>query len=213
MLRRRLTVGIVLAVFALDFLTKALVSRFMFVGESRWLVHGWAALTYVRNTGVAFGLFPGKRASFIVLSLIGIGAVVAYLLRHPPRLKREAWALGLFLGGACGNLVDRVRWGEVVDFIELGPPRHTFAVFNVADMGVTCGVVLLLVTAVTTRHPAAPLELADDPALLPDALAGDAVADAPVDAGEDAPAEHAAIPRAASADPTFRSVEPADPGA
>ena len=156
MIHRRLTVGIVGAVIALDILSKALVARWMFVGQSRWLVHGWAALTYVRNTGVAFGLFPGKRGSFIVLSLVGIAAVVAYLVRNPPRLKREAWALGLFLGGAFGNLIDRVRWGEVVDFIELGPPPHTFAVFNVADMGVTFGVALLLLTAATAHHDAAP---------------------------------------------------------
>ena len=88
MSHRRVTVGIVAIVIALDLLTKALVSHFMFVGQSRWLVQGWVALTYVRNTGVAFGLFPGKRGSFILLSVIGIGAVLYYLVRHPPRLKR-----------------------------------------------------------------------------------------------------------------------------
>ncbi len=208
MTRRRLTFGIAGGLLLLDIVTKAVVSHRMFVGESRWLIDGWAALTYVRNTGVAFGMFPGKRWSFIALSVVGIAAVLTYVLRHPPRLKREAWALGLFLGGAFGNLIDRVRWGEVIDFIELGPPPHTFAVFNVADMGVTFGVVLLLWAALLphaaeTTSPGGPDETAPDHAL--PAVGAVAGADA---AGALAPPH--AVPHAPDADEPAGSGAPPD---
>jgi signal peptidase II len=144
---RRSVIVVAVVVVAVDILTKAFVSTHMDTSQSISLVPGWVRLTYVRNTGVAFGLFPGQRVVFITLSLLGLSAVSYYLMRHSPKTWREVLALGLFIGGAVGNLIDRVRSGEVIDFIEVGPRAHPFPVFNVADMGVTCGVALLVLAA------------------------------------------------------------------
>lgn len=101
-------------------------------------------LTLVHNTGAAFGLFPGSRAAFIVFSILAILVIVALYLRLAQKSRFELVALGALLGGALGNLHDRVRQGFVVDFIEIGIDRFRWPVFNVADIAVTGGVALLL---------------------------------------------------------------------
>jgi signal peptidase II len=97
-------------------------------------------LIYVRNTGVAFSLFQGVPQLFIPLTLlICAGALYAYHAWLPNHTLPVQLSLGLVLGGALGNLADRVRYGYVVDFIQVG----RFPVFNVADSAITVGAVLL----------------------------------------------------------------------
>lgn len=129
-------------VVALDQITKALVERLMDLGQSV-PVEGLLRLTYVTNSGSAFGFFQGQTLFLIMASILGIGAVVLYyhsLAAHP--LLR--WGLGLILGGAAGNLIDRVLRGAVVDFVdaELWPGYH-FPAFNLADASINVGLLLL----------------------------------------------------------------------
>ncbi len=166
-------------ILGVDVVTKAIVSTGMALNQSVPVIGEWVRLTYVRNPGVAFSLFPGRRTAFIILSLTGLTVVATYLVRHAPRTIRDGVAIGLFLGGALGNLVDRVRTGEVVDFIEIGVRTHRFPVFNVADMGVTFGVALLVLsTMFPPRAPAPAVEtsslgdLAHDPPVDPDPAGG-----------------------------------------
>ncbi len=148
---RRRVAAVLAVVLVLDRITKAVVAGAMQINQSVPVLGDWFRLTYIRNTGVAFGLFPGQRTSFIILSVAGLAAVGYYLARRAPRDGREVLSLGLFIGGALGNLVDRVRFGEVIDFLDFGVRAHRFPVFNVADMGVTCGVALLVASAVFPR--------------------------------------------------------------
>ncbi len=132
-------------VVALDLLTKALASRLLLPGHPIPVVGEFVRFTLVHNAGAAFGLFPGSRVAFIVFSLIAVGVIVLLYLRLPARRRGELIALGALLGGALGNLHDRVRNGVVVDFIEVGIDRFRWPVFNVADIAVTGGVALLLI--------------------------------------------------------------------
>tara|TARA_Y100000758_G_C15942033_1_gene382735 strand:+ start:145 stop:642 length:498 start_codon:yes stop_codon:yes gene_type:complete len=126
-------------VIALDIFTKFLVVKFLMHGDV-WPSESWPVqIIYVTNTGAAFGLFQEAGLFLILASIVGIALVSFYFLR--PVLKNSLrFALGLILGGACGNLIDRAIKGEVPDFIKF-PEWPTF---NVADSAITIGVVLLL---------------------------------------------------------------------
>lgn len=123
-----------------DQLTKLLVVRTFTPGESLPLIPHVVHLTYIHNTGAAFGMLKGQQALFIGLSLVVVGWIARELLTKPSMARTAAWACGLVAGGAVGNLIDRVRLGYVIDFIDL----RVWPVFNVGDSAITIGVALLL---------------------------------------------------------------------
>ena len=109
------------------------------------LIPNFLRFTLVKNQGAAFGLFEGGRVFFIIASVIAV-ILITYLGFHLPRHERvKRLLLGLILGGAIGNLIDRVYDGAVIDFIEMGIAGHWWPVYNVADIAVTVGAVMLLV--------------------------------------------------------------------
>jgi signal peptidase II len=120
-------------------------------------------LTNIRNSGAVFGVMKGAGSYFTLFSVIaGLALVVAmYFARKSTRLVKIS--LGLVLGGAMGNLVDRLRFGAVVDFIDVGIGRARWPCFNIADAAITVGVVLLIYNALRsagteTCHEGAELE-------------------------------------------------------
>jgi signal peptidase II len=119
-------------------------------------------LTYVENRGAAFGLLQDQTAFFVFVGIIVIG-VIAASYRYLPRSGfRLHLALGLQLGGAVGNLIDRVRQGYVVDFVDFGYRSNWWPVFNVADSAIVVGVALLALTALRSAEEAAPTGDASD---------------------------------------------------
>jgi len=149
------------AALLLDVATKALVQARFALGESLPLLPG-LALTYVRNTGAAFSLLagaPGRlRRPFFALVTLAACTAALWMLRTVPRRDRlSRLGLGLVVGGALGNFADRVRLGEVVDFIEVGVRNvYTWPVFNVADSAVCVGVALLAWRTLRPQAPAPP---------------------------------------------------------
>jgi signal peptidase II len=126
-------------VLALDQITKALVSGSIALGDSRHLLPG-VSLVHAENSGVAFSLLTGSEAAVVAVTVVIVVAVLAFFATH--RRRRLLWlATGMIVGGALGNLLDRVRAGAVTDFIQL---PH-WPAFNVADASITTGVVILLV--------------------------------------------------------------------
>ncbi len=111
-------------------------------------------LTYTRNSGVAFGLGQGTGFPYWLFSLAAIAAIAVLFLRHPRMGALRLLALSLILGGAIGNLIDRVARGEVTDFIEIGVRGWHWPVFNVADTAVTVGVVLFALAFGRRAEPA-----------------------------------------------------------
>ncbi|HEY8489140.1 MAG TPA: signal peptidase II [Thermaerobacter sp.] len=101
--------------------------------------------TYVQNRGAAFGLLQNQTLFFIVVAAVVIAAILYWLPRLPGRAGLARFALGLQLGGAAGNLIDRLRWGYVVDFVDLEFwPLHRWPVFNLADAAIVVGTGLLV---------------------------------------------------------------------
>ena len=126
------------AVVALDQLTKALVRGSLELGEGAELVVG-IRLVNVRNSGVAFGFLADGGALLVVGAALALLALVVFFVTHTGRSL--VWLpTGLLLGGATGNLIDRAREGSVTDFVKL---PH-FPAFNVADMAITFGVLVLI---------------------------------------------------------------------
>lgn len=135
---------IALATISLDQFTKQLVVSNLRPGES-WMPLDWLApivtVTHVHNTGAAFGIFPAGGLAFTVLGIIVTGAIIYYFHQLPPGEWLARSALGLQLGGAIGNLIDRFRQGYVTDFINF----KVWPVFNVADSSIVVGVAILLI--------------------------------------------------------------------
>ena len=127
--------------------TKGLVTRTMSPGQSI-PDEGFVRATYVLNTGSAFGLFPDQTLLLTLASLVGIGVLLFFYRTHPVDSFMLRLSLGLMLGGAMGNLIDRVRLGHVVDFIDVG----AWPVFNIADSSIVVGLVGLLLTVTSAKH-------------------------------------------------------------
>lgn len=126
------------AVVGLDQLTKDTVAAGIAPGAQQSLLPG-VHLVHVHNTGVAFGVLSGGGAIVLVCTLLALAALIAYFVLHPGR--RGLWVpTGLLLGGAIGNLIDRLVHGSVTDWIKL---PH-WPAFNVADIAITVGVIALL---------------------------------------------------------------------
>jgi signal peptidase II len=132
-------VGLVLAlVVALDQVTKALVRSGVDIGEEDSILPA-VTLVHVRNTGVAFGAFSGGGIIVVVLVAAALSALLYYFVTHID--KPLIWLpTGMLLGGSIGNIIDRVRDGAVTDFVKL----PAWPAFNVADISITFGVLVLL---------------------------------------------------------------------
>jgi signal peptidase II len=136
--------GIAGAVVVLDQLAKAWLVSGMAPGDAPVQVIGdWVRLVFSQNSGALFGLFRDSAILFGLVSLGVIGLIVAYHGRSGRSIYLSI-ALGLLLGGAVGNLVDRLRLGYVVDFIDIGIGDWRFYTFNLADSAITCSILLLI---------------------------------------------------------------------
>jgi len=136
---------LIAGVVLLDQLTKILVWSLMQVGESVDIIPNVFRFTYVQNEGAAFGMLAEHRWIFMVLSVIGIAAMLIYLWRFRPNSRLACTALSLIIGGGIGNMIDRVALGYVVDFLDFCAfPNLWMWVFNVADSCVCIGAGLLI---------------------------------------------------------------------
>lgn len=147
---RRMYFGVAGLVVCLDQITKALVDRYMALYESRSIVDGLLKLTYVQNRGAAFGILsdadlPNQSWLLAVVSLCALAAIAYYAWKLPAGSRMPRLALALIMGGAVGNLLDRLRLGHVVDFVDVYWGAHHWPAFNVADSAITVGAVLLIV--------------------------------------------------------------------
>ncbi len=147
--------ALIAAVVVLDQLTKALVVRSIGLHDYVPLVDGLLSLSHVRNHGAAFGLLsdwnlPYQSLLLSALSLAALAAIATYFVRLPPAARLPRLALALVLGGAVGNVVDRLRLGYVVDFVHVYWREYQWPDFNVADSAITVGVALLVIDILTS---------------------------------------------------------------
>ena len=127
----------VLLLVGLDQLVKFLITTNLSLGSTVELLPGIIRLTYVRNTGAAFSMFSGMRWPLIAITIAVTVALILILVSKKITHPFGVWSLVFIIGGAIGNLIDRIWLGYVVDMFE--PTFINFAVFNVADIFVVCG--------------------------------------------------------------------------
>lgn len=136
--------AIAAAVVALDQIAKAIVSATLEHGRIIVLLGGLVHLDYTRNSGAAFGILPSGGVIFAAIAVAVAAGILAYAWNSSNAAPGLLAALGLVLGGAMGNLIDRVHLGYVIDFIDL----QWWPVFNLADSSIVVGVTLLMLRAV-----------------------------------------------------------------
>jgi signal peptidase II len=155
---------------ALDQSTKTWVVESLDFSDRVSVIEGFFYLTHVRNPGAAFSLFADAPAEirapfFIVTTLIAIGLIISFFRKLSPGDRLSALALGLILGGAVGNLLDRLIYGAVVDFLRLQLwAGYSWPDFNVADSSIVIGVALLVIELFASEGES----LADPPGTEPD---------------------------------------------
>lgn len=129
---------IILLIIVVDQLSKFLISSNFTQGESV-RIFPYLYITYVRNVGAAFGLLANYRWLFVVLGILAVALVWYFRNTIKQQSKFVRWGITLSIGGTIGNLIDRIRIGAVIDFID----TPIFPIFNAADMTIVAGVVLL----------------------------------------------------------------------
>jgi signal peptidase II len=145
--KSKIVLGWVAFIVIADQLTKFIIDQTMPLHHSIPVVENFFSLTYIRNTGAAFGILSGSAASFrlpflVLFSLLAIGFVIIMLRRLPEKEVGLITALAFILGGAIGNLIDRVAYGEVIDFLDFYWAGFHWPAFNLADSFITIGVLI-----------------------------------------------------------------------
>ncbi len=155
---RRLLIALGVTTVVLDQCTKAAVRALLPLYDSVSVIPGFLDFTYVRNTGAAFGLLnsvdvPFKPAIMTVIALTALVAISVYAMRTPPQDALGQIGLALVMGGAFGNIIDRVTTGYVVDFVDAYWGDWHFWAFNVADAAITVGACLIILDMMlVNRH-------------------------------------------------------------
>jgi len=137
-------------VFLLDWASKIFILRNLSLNESVEIIKNIFYLTLVHNTGAAFGIFKNQTLFFIVVSILAVITIVIYIKKFSNISLAIKIGLALILGGAFGNLVDRLCFGYVVDFLDF----KIWPVFNIADSAITVGTFLLIVNLMTKKRVA-----------------------------------------------------------
>ena len=142
----RIFAAVTAASLVVDQATKVLVDRTMALHQSIPVIDGFFSITYMRNRGAAFSFladFDYRRPFFIAITLVAMAVIAVTFRKLRDDQRLAAFSLSLIFSGAVGNLIDRVRLGEVIDFLDVYWKTHHWPAFNVADSAICVGVALL----------------------------------------------------------------------
>lgn len=129
----------------IDIVSKLLISNLMYVGQSFQIVKSFFNITYVKNTGAAWSILSGRTWLLILVSLVIISFIIFYIFKNKPKSKLEKISYSMVLGGAIGNLLDRIIYGYVVDFLDFNIFGYDYPIFNLADSFILVGVIILVI--------------------------------------------------------------------
>ena len=129
----------------IDIISKLVISNLMNVNASIMVIKNFFYITYVRNTGAAWSIFSGKTLGLIIVSLLIIVFLLYYISKNKPKYKIEKISYAMILGGAFGNLIDRIIYGYVIDFLDFNIFGYNYPIFNLADSFIFVGVLLLII--------------------------------------------------------------------
>lgn len=136
-----------LIVFITDQITKSLISTYLKLNESITIIKDILYIRYINNKGASWGILEDNRILLIILSVVAIIIIFRYSYSFK-KTKLNTYGFGLLLGGILGNLSDRLIYGYVKDFIDIIIFRYDFPVFNIADIGIVIGVILLIISII-----------------------------------------------------------------
>lgn len=136
---------LVIISFLIDLISKIIVSNLLDVNEVIVVIRNFFNITYVRNTGAAWSVFAGETLGLIVISLIIIVLMIYYISKNKFKSKLELFGYSLILGGAIGNLYDRIVYGYVIDFLDFYIFGYDYPIFNLADSFIFIGVILVII--------------------------------------------------------------------
>ena len=128
-----------------DLVSKVVIRRYFLLEKSTKLINNFLYITYVKNTGAAWSMFSSKSVLVLIISSFIILGIILYVYKNKPRNKLEKLSYSLIIGGALGNLVNRIMYGYVIDFIDVKIFKYDYPIFNLADSFIVIGVILLVV--------------------------------------------------------------------
>ena len=142
-------IGIIVVIIALDQWSKWMIKTSYNLYQSEPIIEGFLHFTYVTNDGMAFGLsFPGGATLLLIVTLILTGVIMWMLWKEKNSHNLIRYGLTLILAGAIGNMIDRILYGKVVDFLDIMIGSFNWYIFNVADSAVTSGMILFILHAI-----------------------------------------------------------------
>ena len=139
-------------VILVDFFSKYMVSKLMTVNETINLIDNFFRITYVKNTGAAFSIFSNNTILVIIISVVIIGFLLFYIYKNKGNNKLENVIYAFILGGAISNLIDRLVYGYVIDFLDFEILSYNAPIFNLADTFIVIGVILFLINTLRSRY-------------------------------------------------------------
>ena len=128
-----------------DYISKILISKLITLNKSITIINKFLYITYVRNTGAAFSIFSNYTYVLAIISLLVIALILYYVYKRSNLTNLEYLSYSLLLGGACGNLIDRLIYGYVIDFIDVKIFKYDFPVFNLADSFIVISFIILII--------------------------------------------------------------------
>lgn len=128
-----------------DLVSKVVIRRYFLLEKSTKLINNFLYITYVKNTGAAWSMFSSRSVLVLIISSFIILGIILYVYKNKPRNKLEKLSYSLIIGGALGNLVNRIMYGYVIDFIDVKIFKYDYPIFNLADSFIVIGVILLVV--------------------------------------------------------------------
>jgi signal peptidase II len=145
---RKREVALILAVVALDQITKYAIEARLSLGQSIELIKGFFSLTYARNTGAAWSILTGQMTFFYIISTIALIVMTYFLLKTDKKENLQRIALALLIAGTLGNFIDRLMFQYVRDFLDFIIIGYDFPIFNVADISLNVAIGLLILEAI-----------------------------------------------------------------
>ena len=146
-------IGIVSLIFILvDFIVKIIVNSCMNVYDSISIIPSFFSVTYVRNTGAAFSIMENSRVLFIVIGIAAIYLIWRFLIKEKELNKYYIFSYSMLIGGIIGNMIDRIIYGYVIDYLSFNLFGYNFPIFNLADTFIVVSIIMLLLYEVGGSH-------------------------------------------------------------
>ena len=136
---------LIIVFLIIDIVSKLVVSNLMVVNDSIMVIKNFFYITYVKNTGAAWSIFSGETLGLIIVSLIIIAFIIYYISKNKPSTMMEKIGYAMILGGSFGNLLDRIIYGYVIDFLDFNIFGYNYPIFNLADSFIFIGVILIII--------------------------------------------------------------------